>query len=85
MALWLRTTATDGQFFRLWGLYFLRRLLWQRIASAHRWAVLRQPHGSTALGGVEFWSGSHWVVRWFRLPTAQQLPGLVLLSSGRGI
>jgi hypothetical protein len=68
--------------FFAWRLYFLRRLLWQRTASAHRWAVLRKSHGSTALGGVGLGS---WVVRWFRLPTAQQLPGLVLLSSGRGI
>jgi hypothetical protein len=50
-------------------------------------AVPSMDHGSTstALGGVESGSGSHWVVRWFRLPTAQQLPGLVLLSSLRGI
>jgi hypothetical protein len=48
--------------FSAWRLYFLRRLLWQRTASAHRWAaVLRQSHGSTALalGGVELGSGSH--------------------------
>jgi hypothetical protein len=74
-----------ASFSSTWRLYFLRRLLWQRTASAHRWAVLRQYHGSTALGGVELLgSGSHWVVRRFRLPTAQQLPGLVLLSSALG-
>jgi hypothetical protein len=71
--------------FSAWRLYFLRRLLWLRTASAHRWGVLRLSHGSTASGGVELGSGSHGVVRWFRLPTTQQLPRLVLLSSVRGI
>jgi hypothetical protein len=67
-----------------WRLYFLRRLLWSRTASAHRWGVLRQSHSSTASGGVALVSGSHRAVRWFR-NTAQQLPRLVLLSSVRGI